>query len=116
MKKYRPTIADAYSLEGKGLLRRARTVWQNIAVNEANLSKDRELAWRKLDTLDAVMEEKQREKKERLKIISTCKASAEEDREKIISCFKSGHSVIQIQQMTQRSTAFIYRCKKDIRY
>jgi hypothetical protein len=44
------------------------------------------------------------------------KTRAEEDREKIIFCFESGHSVIQLQQMTQRSNAFIYSCKKDIRY
>jgi hypothetical protein len=43
VKKYQSTIADAYSLKRKGLLRRARTVWQNIAVNEENISKDRGL-------------------------------------------------------------------------
>lgn len=114
MKKYQSTIADAYFLERKGLLRRARTVWQDIAVCEGNDCKDRELAWRQLDLLDAVMEQKQRELKEQLKMYPDRKVNAEEDRQKVIAYFKSGFSASQIQCLMQRSGAFIYSCKKDI--
>lgn len=96
MKKYQSTIADAYFFEQKGLLRRARTVWQDIAVRDDNTREDRELAWQRLDLLDAVMEQKQRELTAQLKMYPDRKINAEEDRQKVIAFFKSGLSASQI--------------------
>lgn len=112
MKKNDSTISDAYFLESKGLLRRAMAVWQMISAYPDTPACDQELARNELAKLNELLEQKKKESVIKQKLISNRRLNVERDRQRVISYFKQGYTAGQIEGLTQRSSAFIYKCKK----
>ncbi|MBW4201886.1 hypothetical protein JW319_10935 [Enterobacter cloacae subsp. cloacae] len=112
MKKNGSTISDAYYLESKGLLRRAMAVWQMISSYPDTSLCDRELARNELAKLNELIAQKKKESVIQKKQSSNRKLNVESDRQRVLSYFKQGYTAGQIEGLTQRSSAFIYKCKK----
>ncbi|MEX1843631.1 hypothetical protein KMW40_24775 [Enterobacter cloacae] len=112
MKKNGSTISDAYFLESKGLLRRAMAVWQMIASYPDTPLCDRELARNELTKLNELLVQKKKDAVIQKKQVSNRKLNVESDRQRVLSYLKQGYTAGQIEGLTQRSSAFIYKCKK----
>jgi len=102
----------ASTLESKGLLRRAISIWQDISINPKLSKHDRDQAMRSLNRLTCAIQQKADIRTEKLKSHPDRYKNVESDKEKIMHLFRQGLTTKEIQQITQRSRDFIYNCKK----
>lgn len=102
----------ASSLESKGLIRRAISIWQDISINPKLSKHDRDQAMRSLNRLTYAIQQKVDIQREKLKTYPDRYKNVELDKEKIMHLYRQGLTTREIQQITQRSRDFIYNCKK----
>lgn len=102
----------AIELESKGHLRRAMSLWQDIAVHPDTHEKIRNMAWDHLDDMNAQLAENTRIKKEKMHSTHLQRSLIRSDREKVIHYLRNGKSTEEICYLTRRSRAFIYECKR----
>ena len=115
MKNPQSMIEKAQMLEQKGLLRRAMSVWQDIAVQTSTQEQTREVAWDRLMRISAMLEHRQQPcYEEKPKRRSENLQTAEDDRLQVIACLKRGMTPSQIVALVPRSISFIYSCKKYV--
>lgn len=98
---------QAQSLQERGLLRRALALWNEIARHgDSELTP---IARHKQQEIAALLTQ-QKVEKEAAKY--HCRSHIDADREWIMTHLRNGMKPREIEGLTRRSSAFIYRCKK----
>lgn len=92
--------------ESKGFYRRARSLWQEISTSLLADNEQCRLAWEKINLCNLQLQMKATAEPAGG---SSKKQDVERDKIKIQQLLLQGHSIKEIQQITGRSSAFIYK-------
>lgn len=100
-------LLQAQSLQDRGLLRRALALWTEIALHDE--SELMQIARHKQLEISALLKQQTVQK---ASAKYNCRSHIAADRETIMAHLRNGMKPREIEGLTQRSSAFIYRCKK----
>jgi len=103
----------AYFLEGRGLFRRAKLIWHNISLDKRFSEYERDLAMASIKRLSNIISGKVCKQRKKLSMHPDRYKNIEADRERVLQLFRTGLTPKEIQEITHRSRAFIYNCKKS---
>ncbi|WP_434585604.1 hypothetical protein ACMYSP_03550 [Klebsiella sp. R390] len=98
---------QAQRLQEQGLLRRALALWADMARCD-----DHEVARLARQKQQEIVTLLQQKKDQQAASRYNCRAHVAADRELIIAYLRNGMKPREIEALTQRSSAFIYHCKK----